>query len=378
MGGKQETSGWSDMQAELLELVLRSLDRRDYLKCRLVCRGWRSIVNGAIKNKGPPTPRFPARLLLPPTLLCNTGDPTTLFDDITRDNRLLRVPTHVGKGHFASLRSEEEGWLMFQSICNNLLWIFNPVSSESYKLPQLPPGHTIPYNLRVAFSSQSYLVVISLYSADDKDGSIPQLCFCRVDNDKSWSRIETIESRFEVKDIMLLGWKLYAMNEDFVTIFNLEDLNAITAERLVMQLPKLDSDGERVNMHRLARDPTCGEVLLVLFRCKYMSHDYEIEDFLIFKLDMSGPRWIEVHSLSGRVLFVDRAGVRVISTANLNAPPKFIGVDNCVFFSLHHLINPCLGVFYLKEKTIQPLNSNLSLEKQLWRSLWFTPSPSPW
>lgn len=208
------------------------------------------------------------------------------------------------------------------NIAYSLFWIFNPVSGEKYKLPPLPYTPITAPCMRVAFSSaldsENFLGVIWSLNEDD---SIPRLSFCRL-SDESWTRIETNKTHF--KDIMRFESELYAVNAHSVTIFNLKYLNAITSQRLIVQLPKLDEP-----ICRLARDPTHGEIMLVLFTSK----EYQIKDIHIFKLDMNDPKWIEIDSLNGCVLFVDRLGLQVVSIANLEAPPEFME-DNFFFLAL--------------------------------------------
>ncbi|XP_057432807.1 uncharacterized protein LOC130725610 [Lotus japonicus] len=247
--------GWSDLQPELLELVLRRLVVRDYLKCRGVCRSWRSIVVNAIKNKCPSLPQFPSLLLIPGKSSSDNKVPATLLD-ITGNNKQLQLtPSRAWERYFDCVQSKE-GWLMFRqcraikdnNIYHTLFWIFNPVSGEEYKLPLLPcsPRYNAFTRDIVAISSapdsQNFLVVVLKCIHHRGDYIQPPLCFCKV-NDKSWTRIETNESRFV--DIMFLGWKLYAVKEDSVTIFNLKDLNAITTERLVVQLPETNWESQK-------------------------------------------------------------------------------------------------------------------------------------
>ncbi|XP_057423532.1 F-box/kelch-repeat protein At1g57790-like [Lotus japonicus] len=362
MAATRERREWSDLPPELLELVLRRLVLKDYLKCRQVCRSWRSKVNDATKTRCPLSPQFPSLLLLPIAhSLIRNEDPATLLDNITAQNINRRqrtfIPTHLWEGFSALVRSQE-GWLMFQDLiirCNSghsLFWIFNPVSREKYKLPRIRLASP---HLKVSFSyapdSQDLFVVIGSLG---KPKSTPHLCFCRV-SDKSWTRIET-----PFKDIMLLGWKLYVVNDDSVTIFNLRDSKSI---RLVLQLPKLRYDGKRSETCRLVRDSTCEQVLLILYTSEY-------KDIRIFKFDMSSPNWTELESLSGRALFVDRTGAHVISAANFNTPLEFAG-GNCVFFSVFKYNNPRIVVFFLKEKKIR----HLDISSVIGGNLWFTPSP---
>ncbi|XP_057432872.1 putative F-box protein At4g22660 [Lotus japonicus] len=384
MAKKKVKSGWSDMLPELLDLVLNKLVLMDYLKCRQVCRSWRNIVNDAIKNKCPFVPQLPSLLLLPPAFDCNENLFTLM--DITQYNHInqqFMIPPQAWEGDSVFVLLEEDGWLMFEDN-HQVLWIFNPVSQETYKLPQIPllhiedqnPPSIIPITIRFAlFSSQSLLVVICFSYVDDKDGLISQLIFCTVDNDKSWTSIDKNETRFEFTEMVLLGWKLYAMNADTMTIFNLKDPNVITTEKLVMPLPKVevDEDGGESVVCSLARDSTCGQVLLVFFKTKGL----EEVDIPIFKLDMSSRKWIKLDNLNGRALFLDCGRAQVISTANFNVPPEFIRrKDNCIFFSIYlDDMNPYIGVYFLKEKTSELLNVNFPSSITSCRALWFTPCP---
>lgn len=365
---KQDSRDWSDLHPELLELVLKRLVLRDYLKCRHVCRSWRNKVYYSIKRRC----QLPSLLLLPAArylirnhLIRHNKEPATLLDNTGNNLQQLRIPTHAWEG-YCHLVQSQEGWLIFQdyippanSVAYSLFSIFNPLSGEKYKLPPIRYSPVTPARVRAALSSsapdsQNFLVAV--WSLDE-DGAAPLLCFCRV-NDKSWTRIETNKTFF--KDVTIFERELYAVNAHSVTIFNLRDLKA----RLVVQLPKVDEH----STCKLARDPTSGEILLVIFT----STSYEVEDVHIFKLDMSDLKWIEVDSLNDRAVFVDRFGIRVISTANLDGPPKFMR-GNCVFFSLYYYAYPRVQIFSLKEKTIQLVRVNFPKNSSLF--LWFNLSP---
>ncbi|XP_057444692.1 putative F-box protein At4g22660 [Lotus japonicus] len=400
------TNGWSDIQRELLEEILRKLTLVDFLKCRRVCRSWRRTVDDAVATKGtcPHASQFPFLMLLPSNLFINKPATfsATLSDITQEEDTSYTIPTQKCNFDFDVFRVlSVQGWLVFQKIyCNKnqnhalLLLFSNPVSGEEFELPHLPlfsgqdlsPVHT---SVKLVFSSappysSDFLVVACVTVTFQLRGEggyrwMQQLAFCKV-TDKSWTLIpiptDDESPPFPFHEFAVLDWKLYAMNmflsqSGSVTVFNLRDSTFVKLEQEPIQkqggafVEGMDWSEFIVNTETcmLTRDGD-HEILLVLHR----KRSNETIGFRVFKLENMGDtrtRWIEVGDLGDRVLLMDYTGIQVISIKEINLPEKLNG-GNCVFFCITKVD---LGVFFFKDKRI-----TRSLQVGGSRFLWFMPS----
>ncbi|XP_057444634.1 putative F-box protein At4g22660 [Lotus japonicus] len=401
--GEQRNGGWSDIQQELLEEILRKLTLFDYLKCRRVCRSWRRIVNDAVATKGtcPPAPQLPFLMLLPPTL--NINKPATLLDITQEGTSYTVAPPRTWKDVYVDRVYSVEGWMVFRKVHyhknQDLVLFFNPVSGEEFELPPLTPfsrkNSSQIVSVKLVFysapNSSDFLVVVCATIFSDDENNRQQLAFCKV-ADKSWTLIPTYEYRATLfNKFVILDWKLYAMRAyilDTVTVFNLRDSNNITFERLVMlnsnaipkepHIERKDGDYYRTTESEIGMTRDGDELLLVLHRALFSDKGYLTKGFHIFKLDICGPRWIEVDDLGDRVLLVDETRIQVISTRKINFLGKLSG-GNCVLFSNKYVFKHDLVVFSLKDKSVKPLSLHPSSHPRLQysgcRCLWFMPSP---
>ncbi|KAK7257018.1 hypothetical protein RIF29_30694 [Crotalaria pallida] len=401
-----------------MELILQKLTLMNYFKCRKVCQSWRTKVNDALSTEGrcPPKPHFPF-------LLCHPYAPDLPLSLLSlTENRLYSWPTQLDEEHLQSTQeineyhyayqvSSVDGWLFIQDfyieltigLSYGLICFYNPVSNAILKLPKLSffSGHDqyqTYCSSKLVVSSEkdrtdSITVILVLIKGEG--GQLTQhLSFCKVTNN-SWTRIEIGE--LVISDIVIHGCKLYAITKDelfeFVMVFDLSNHNVVTSERLVC----LDSkqrfifhyfelyDGLEFYMNEeepfLVRDSTCGELLLVLCKIKCDSYVTWPKGFRIFKLDMSGPRWLKVEHMNDRIMLLDETGIQVISATNLDGPLKSIR-DNCVYFSLankhyykYSFPKHNIGVFSLINNSVTDTHDHSDLSFQAsYKSLWFSPS----
>ncbi|CAL0333666.1 unnamed protein product [Lupinus luteus] len=376
------SSNWADLPLDLMELILQKLNLMDYLKCREICKSWQNMVDDAISTKGkcPPRPQFPFLLhscdsipypidLTEPkpkyyTLASELKDGTSL-KWLIGENTWLGQRKNVE--HYENVFTSVEGWLVIQEYFNRrwkeyylffgVIRFYNPVSRAMIKLPHLCLT-TVEHD-----SYDSSKVVVS--SKPDCEESIV-ICF---------------------SDIAIHGYKLYAITRvgcsDYVVAFNLSNPNAVTSERIVMvqrgfEFPHWEIECYAYEKSFLLIDSTCGDLLIVHCKLRYDNFDLWPKEFAVYKLDKSGPRWVNIESFGDRILLLDDKGVQFISTTNLdgNGPCMESISRNCVYFSLSitklsgETINN-IGVFNLADKKVKCFLSFLVHEVG---SVWFTPS----
>ncbi|KAK2419736.1 F-box protein SKIP23 [Trifolium repens] len=388
---------------DILEDIVRKLTLVDYLKCRQICRSWRGTIDDALSTKRTPSclhaSQFPFLMLFPHTFMYNCPqDPaiSAILSDITQEDTSYTIPTKTWEGYFdfeGLYVTSVQGWLVFRKMEYQSLLLFftNPMSGEGFLLPHLPLfsgqenisnyNHIYNYSknysyksintsVKLIFSSAPYFsdfLVVAF--AQVQCGTAQQLAFWKA-NDKSWTLISNKESQQKnFNEFVILDWKLYAMNTSgSVFVFDLRDSNNITFEKLQLEkIPKGTDNSRQTCM--LARDKD--EILLV-------HHFYDTicettKGFRVFKLDISGSRWIEVDDLGDRILLMDYTGVQVLSAKKIKLRGELNG-GNFVFF----VDDPFMlreqydfGVFSLKDKTITRFPLGRSSQGRIIRCLWF-------
>jgi hypothetical protein len=398
-----QRKSWSDIHRDILEEILRKLTLVDYLKCRQICRSWRGTIDDALViNKyvtsASPMPRhasqFPFLILFPSTFIYNSHDNpaiTAIMSDITQEDTSYTIPTKTWEGYFdfeGLYVTSVQGWLVFRKMEYQSLLLFftNPMSGEGFLLPHLPLfsgqenisnyNHIYNYSKNYSYKSINTSDFLVVAFAQAQCGTAQQLAFWKV-GDKSWTLISNKESQQKnFNEFVILDWKLYAMNTSgSVFVFNLRDSNNITFEKLQLEkIPKGTDNSRQTCM--LARDKD--EILLVL-------HFYDTicettKGFHVFKLDISGSRWIEADDLGDRILLMDYTGVQVLSAKKIKLRGELNG-GNFVFFVddpfMRQQQQHDFGVFSLKDKTITrfPLGRSSQVsDGGTIQCFWFMPS----
>ncbi|XP_057444622.1 uncharacterized protein LOC130736862 [Lotus japonicus] len=319
------------------------------------------------------------------------------------DTSYTIAPPRTWKHGYVDGLYSVEGWLVFQKSyydkhqMYDLFLFSNPVSGEEFELPHLPlfSGQIVTdVSVKLVFSStpdsSDFLVVACarILSYHPNNRRKQQLAFCKV-ADESWTIILTDEYGPTLfNQFVILDWKLYVMQSnisDFVAVFNLRYSNIITSERLDMLNPnaiptepsfEVDKDGvQYYNKSEVCMTRDGDELLFVLHLTKHVMHSRRFvgtKGFRIFKLDICGPRWIEVDDLGDRVLLIDDTRIQVISAKEINLPEKLSG-GNFVLFSIFKRLDPDLGVFSSKDKSFKHLSLHPTLQDSS-GCLWFMPS----
>jgi hypothetical protein len=129
-----QRKSWSDIHRDILEEILQKLTLVDYLKCRQICRSWRSAIDDALAIKRtssyPHASQFPFLILFPHTFMYNCPrDPAinVILSDITQQDTSYTIPTKTWEGYFdfEGLHVKSvQGWLVFQKMEYQSLLLF--------------------------------------------------------------------------------------------------------------------------------------------------------------------------------------------------------------------------------------------------------------
>ncbi|KAJ7957016.1 F-box protein [Quillaja saponaria] len=413
-------SSWSSLPPEIVQLILQRLSINDYLHLGKVCSSWRAAVAEASASK------FCRTVTQLPWLMACTYHAKDRFFLCPSEERIFKPnPRHIKK-HWHCVGSVDPGWFIMIDttafshpfpLPESPNFFFNPVSGARVMLPSQSTISSDPYffNKVVATSAPNFPVSDSCFLV--ALSTVHRcLAFCRL-TDKLWTVIDAEETRdVDIHDIEIVDGKLYAVTRkalDFIMVFDLENSNA-TAKKLVLVQPKPVSSSRVARMQNgleswtghplyycLAKDSSTGELLLVLnlgdfvlntvaFPSRSINKDNTVvppktNKFRVFKLHDSngdGPRWVELHSLGHRSLFVTTTGCKVISLATTSCySPHELVRGNCIYFAFHYACarNPSLsrdiGMFCFEDSSISRFLPVGSSSPICFSFVWFVPNP---
>ncbi|KAM1255107.1 hypothetical protein PS1_029582 [Malus domestica] len=429
---------------DIMQSILQKLCIFDYDWIGAVCRSWKDSVNMSISGTlCSPAPQLPWLMLSFHPISTQDNFFLSLIDQqVYKPNR--KHSTH--NMNRLDCVGSIEGWLI---MVDNALWrpeafiinnntvrffFLNPVSKARVMLPS--SKSTLP--CKCSSKTPSFVPIKASASSipTSQHCFVASLCsrghvaFCRP-IDQSWTLVEAPGEGQHARfcDIEILDGKLYAATKDaleFLTVIQIQDANdggppTYTIERLVVHhsegiVPPLFLETRRMNgiveqiseSVSLAIDSKSKELFMVLHRTEYKIVEdptipwYVIsgtriqfespprtQGFRVFKLEQNTeglPQWAEVVDLGDRILFMSKAGNKLIPASNdlknTGLRDKTLEKD-CIYFAYDSLclVSPRkgydVGVFSFTNKNIKRFNFPHDHPGTILytRPVWFTPSP---
>ncbi|CAL5045969.1 unnamed protein product [Urochloa decumbens] len=375
-----QSSSWSDLQPELLGLVLQRLPSlADRVRLRAVCRTWQ--YNARLQSLPPPLPWLS---LLDGTFLSFPSG------EIHR----MPVPDE------ACCHGSIDNWLF---LMNNDGWcsLMNPFSKAMLQLPKLPTiGHEMdnpcPLFYKLVVPSFLDLSPESLVAVLIMDGGFDStLCICQppISTD-AISRL----SGDKIYDVVFFSGKLYALTPVKLFLLEIADNHKckpkISSIKCIIDSVDYPSMIDRLtpNSYLYARwnylVESGGRLLLVARRIgvllplpehNMLQHARTLY-FEVFEADLTTDsccRWRRVSSLAGQALFV--------GTCSKSLPAAECGLpqEDCIYFTCDYArARPApdplrdSGVFNMRNGTIAPLLPETRVVRRVGERCptWFFPS----
>ncbi|KAK7243549.1 hypothetical protein RIF29_38351 [Crotalaria pallida] len=392
---------WSQLPKELLNLISERLDSSLYLlRFRSVCSSWRSSTTS--------TPNLHTHHLLPFKFPIFSNDPTTTtpnrYNHITsnassfslskRTLFLITPPQHLHHQQEPPLHP----WLIkigLDQFGKTQLWhplsrfpIRTPIPPspsgfpdllDIYNLPVLDLGQEFVLNLRGVPSLNSLYMekVVFLRTGFKKERFVlltihvsGKLALFRS-GDADWSVIPDMPTPYD--DVCVFKGELFAVDSTGRTVRVGLDLSVEIAGESVF-------GGDKKFLVE------CGDELLLVD--KYLSSDYvcsldmfgeDAEDgdeiyelgceraakFRLYRLDEVERRWVELESLSNRVLFLGDDCAFCVPASDL-----CVAKGDCVIFRDDifniNVLESGMGVFHLDEDEVSPLANQPDYSKLFW------------
>ncbi|KAM3195526.1 hypothetical protein ACQJBY_071580 [Aegilops geniculata] len=375
---------WSDLQSELLGLVLKHLPSlSDRVRLRAVCRTWRS--NSMLQPL--PLP-FPWLTLPDGTFLSIPG------------SEIHRIPVAEG----ACCQGSIDNWL-FLIDNGNVCSLMNPFSKTALELPNLvavwereiryhSDRKPIFYKLVVPspLDSSPHSPVVALIM---DDGCFHTLCISQPPIATASLR-DNKDPRLFLSDVVFFNGKLYAWGR-FGQLFIVDLDNDRTISSISCIIESLGDIGGTPQDLSIAEEymvkpylVECGGKLLLVarwFRCTPRSTSYDVFEhkrttaFQVFEADLhtSPGRWRKASELGGHALFLGQHGSKCLPAVECSGYN-----EDCIYFMCDYVwptssANPLCdsGVYNMRDGTITPLMSEAAAAPLQrvgqWRPTWFFP-----
>ncbi|KAH7521886.1 hypothetical protein FEM48_Zijuj07G0079500 [Ziziphus jujuba var. spinosa] len=365
-------SNWSNLQCELLELILKRLAIVDTIRFKAVCSSWYTAAKSYTSFPNSYKAQTPWLMLRSHD---GEDDPDARCFFSISDDKFYKI--NVFEGFLDALCiGSSYGWLLVLDQNANL-HVLNPFSLK-FKM-QLPLINTLIKSPYLKEFRKHYIFKAILLSDPFRNKTFSvvmmygplsrrRLAFCRY-GDKAWSRLGSQNRTYYnfYKDIICCNGFLYALScsgqveiWDFKTNFP-EKILDVEFSRTVRRSVKEHADYLFAKYHLVE---SMGEVLFVLELMGEIDDFWSIGTigFAIYKMDSCGNRWLKVENLSDRAIFVDRNECVLISTKDfpqvrensiyfrnyLNGGRKNIGVYNLIEKKIvgkadHHYIHIILS-----------------------------------
>ncbi|GAB4833377.1 hypothetical protein Ancab_031620 [Ancistrocladus abbreviatus] len=278
---KQETGelqSWSDLPAELLELVLSHLTLKENIQVSAVCQRWHSVaVSVRVVNRPPWIMYFP-----------KFGDFHEFYDPLSRKTYSVKLPELCG----SRVCYTKDGWLLLYRPRTHRLFFFNPFTRELIKLPKFEMTYQI-----VAFSGAPTCPNCIIFTVKHVSPTVVAISTCHP-GALQWT---TANYQNRLPFVSSIWNKLVFSNGLFYCLsltgwLGVFDPKELTWNVLVVPPPRCPENFFAKNWWKgkfLAEHN--GEIMVIYTCCS--------ENPIIFKLDQANMVWEEVKNLDGITLF---------------------------------------------------------------------------
>lgn len=360
---------WSELQADVLELILKRLAVIDIIRFKAVCNSWNIAASFYVSSPlYSPLPQTPWLMFH-----CNKQRNCSLgFFSLTENK-----PYMIEKEQENDLVLwSSHGWLVNFDVERKALYLLNPFSSSEGKI-QLP---WMDYNAAgwTIFSS----VVLSSGPSRSKNFSIailnclpPQRLSFWYHGNTKWTRIILADQFYE--DVICHNGEIYAFSRvtntvevwDFhgvspKQIFDIESVPLTLRNQWEVPEEMEDSVKSRI---RLVKS-LLGEILFVEIVFS-LEPTFLIIGFNVSKLNLNERRWMPLQSLPDQAILADDYKAVSVSTRDF---PEF--EENSIYFEDDN----DLRVYNLKENKVVKSYSCERWMTDYEHSLWVVPTLSPW
>ncbi|GMH09911.1 hypothetical protein Nepgr_011752 [Nepenthes gracilis] len=345
LGGKQDTGDlrpWSDLPAELLELILNELTLKENIRVSGVCKRWQSIaVSIRVVNQPPWIMYFP-----------KFGDFHEFYDPLTRNTYSVQLPELCG----SRVCYTKDGWLLLYRPRTHCLFFFNPFTRRLIKLPRFEMTYQI-----VAFSCAPTSPSCIVFTVKHISPTVVAISTCHP-GALEWT---TANYQNRLPFVSSIWNKLVFSNGLFYCLsltgwLGVFDPKELTWNVLVVPPPRCPENFFAKNWWKgkfLAEYE--GEIMVIYTCCS--------ENPIIFKLHQENMVWEEVKNLDGITLFASFLS----SHSRTNLPGV---MRNSVYFSKVRFYGKRCISYSLRDQRYYPCKQCHDWgEQDPFESIWIEP-----
>lgn len=299
---ESESSMWLKLPDDLLELIVGRLDLVSYLRLRVVCRSWLSILmnkHNLLANE------FPWLMVES----SGTYSFRRLMGHQVHHLNLPQIQDNFCLGY-------SEGWLIMvnSKVKCSKVCLIHPFSRSQIWLPRVPWGWKFcKATLSSDPAAADPIVMVIGYGKTT-------LAFCRP-GDRTWTTCyHQVGVGQVIDDVIFFQGKFYAFSKHGTII-----VSDFTPRPNVTLLQLGEPPRLRPSYKRYLIE-SCGHLLLVAYR-HYFAEKYIFE---VLRLDMHELHWTRMESLGDCTLFLSPA-----SSLSVSVPGHLKYPRNCIYYTDH-------------------------------------------
>ncbi|CAK8571380.1 unnamed protein product [Lathyrus sativus] len=273
-----ELQSWSDLPAELLEIIMCSLALDDNVRASVVCKSWNSVANSVrVVNQSPWLMYFP-----------KFGQWYEFYDPVQRKTYSLEFSELNG----SRVCYTKDGWLLLYRPRTDRVFFFNPFTREIIKMPRFEMTYQI-----VAFSCAPTSPDCVLFTVKHVSPTVVAISTCHP-GATEWT---TVNYQNRLPFVSSIWNKLVFCNGLFYCLsltgwLGVFDPSERTWSVLSVPPPKCPENFFAKNWWKGKFMTEQEGDVIVIYTCSS-------ENPIIFKLDQALMEWEELKTLDGATLF---------------------------------------------------------------------------
>ncbi|KAJ4975861.1 hypothetical protein NE237_000967 [Protea cynaroides] len=340
-----ELRPWSELQTELLELIVSRLCIEDVVRLSFVCKNWQYVAR---------------------SLQVINQSPWLLFFFPFKDGKFKFFDPSQGNFYFDEfpelryvyIHSSKDGWLLFSESIPRM-FLFNPFTNSRINLPSC---RSFPCsNMRVALSCGASSPDCVVFAIGDDNGFRGVSIGIFHPGDAQWTTVKYQNADsclfYCGIDPVFCNGSFYCLSKlpgNLVGVFDPQKHTWSILRVPPPNLPPLRFDQRRA-IHLVEFK---GELLLVCV-------SYPDKPF-IFKLDLSKMKWVEMESLNGATVFVSSH-----SSLSITDVPRIS--RNCVYFTKSRCYGKSSYLYSLDDCMYHPSKQQHETPSLSMTAVWIEP-----
>ncbi|XP_038974498.1 putative F-box protein At2g33200 [Phoenix dactylifera] len=286
---EENSSRWSDLSVDVLELILRRLGPVDHLRFGETCRSWRSARSLHRTRLDLPTPQLPW-LLSGPTSFLSKGYRLKFFSPSDGRRYTISIPKRTPRQYWVP--GSCANWLITDA--GRDIFLVNPFTGVELRLPRIIAEREPNQDFAIAVSSHpgapyGAVVLANLWTVS---------LICKRPGDRHWLWFHLTGEDRRVCQVAAVGRKFYGITHGR----RLVDIDPDRSPQVVVMNQVgsiLGNPQGRTHVFLVESD---GDLLAVVMSCPNLRRSTPSFSFL--RWDVETSFWEAIESIGDRLLFL--------------------------------------------------------------------------